>query len=97
LIGPKNKVSKTHLPTVATPASKDRCVWLVDTGGEQDLISEGLLKPAQASNRRTSDTPICLATANVSTRADEVADVNVEACTGHSLHTSLMKLRQCYP
>ena len=26
LIGPKNKVSNTHLPTVATPASKDGCV-----------------------------------------------------------------------
>ena len=40
-IGPKSKVSNTHLPTVATPASKDKCVWLVDTGSEQDPTSEG--------------------------------------------------------
>ena len=79
LIGPKNKVSNTHLPTVATPASKDGCVWLVDTGSEQDLISEGMLKTAKATNRRVSDTPICLATANGSTRADEMADVKVDA------------------
>ena len=79
LIGPKNKVSNTHLPTVATPASKDGCVWLVDTGSEQDLISEGMLKTAKATNRRVSDTPICLSTANGSTRADEVADVKVDA------------------
>ena len=50
LIGPKNKLSNTHLPTVATPASKDGCVWLVDTGSEQDLISEGMLKTAKATN-----------------------------------------------
>ena len=37
----------------------------------------------QATNRRVSDTPICLATANGSTRADEVADVTVGA-----LHTN---------
>ena len=79
LIGPKNKLSNTHLPTVATPASKDGCVWLVDTGSEQDLISEGMLKTAKATNRRVSDTPISLATANGSTRADEVADVKVDA------------------
>ena len=79
LIGPKNKVSNTHLPTVATPASKDGCVWLVDIGSEQDLISEGMLKTAKATNRRLSDTPISLATANGSTRADEVADVKVDA------------------
>ena len=79
LIGPKNKISSTHLPTVATPASKDGCVWLVDTGSEQDLISEGMLKTAKATNRRVSNTPISLATANGSTRADEVADVKVDA------------------
>ena len=79
MIGPKNKVSNTHLPTVATPASKDGCVWLVDTGSEQDLISEGMLKTAKATNRRVSDTPISLATANGSTRADEGADVKVDA------------------
>ena len=79
LIGPKNKVSSTQMPTVATPASKDGCVWLVDTGSEQDLISEGMLKTAKATNRRVSDTPISLATANGSTRADEVADVKVDA------------------
>ena len=73
LIGPKNKVSNTHLPTVATPASKDGCVWLVDTGSEQDLISEGMLKTAKATNRHVSNTPISLATANGSTRADKVA------------------------
>ena len=78
-IGPKSKVSNTHLPTVATPAPKDKCVWLVDTGSEQDLISEGMLKTANATNRRVSDTPMCLATANGSTRADEVADVTVDA------------------
>ena len=78
-IGPKSKVSNTHLPSVATPASKDKCVWLVDTGSGQDLISEGMLKSAKAKNRRLSDTPICLATANGSTRADEVADVTVDA------------------
>ena len=61
LIGPKNKLSNTHLPTVATPASKDGRVWLVDTGSEQDLISEGMLKTAKARNRRVSDTPISLA------------------------------------
>ena len=55
LIGPKNKVSNTHLPTVATPASKDGCVWLVDTGSEQDLISEGMLKTAKATNRHVSN------------------------------------------
>ena len=71
-IGPKSKVSNTHLPSVATPAPKDKCVWLVDTGSEQDLISEGMLKTANATNRRVSDTPIFLATANSSTRADEV-------------------------
>ena len=76
---PRTKVSNTHLPTVATPASKDGCVWLVDTGSEQDLISEGMLKTAKATNRRVSDTPISLATANGSTRADEVADVKVDA------------------
>ena len=48
-------------------------------GKEQDLISEGMLKSAKAKNRRLSDTPICLATANGSTRADEVADVTVDA------------------
>ena len=74
LIRPKNKISNTHLPTVATPASKDGCVWLVDTGSEQDLIRESMLKSAKASNRRISNTPISLATANGSTRADEVAD-----------------------
>ena len=79
LIGPKNKTSNTHLPTVATPASKDGCVCLVDTGSEQDLISESMLKTAKATNRRTSDTPISLATANGSARADEVADVKVDA------------------
>ena len=78
-IGPKSKVTNTHLPTVATPAPKDKCVWLVDTGSEQDLISEGMLKTANATNRRVSDTPICLAKANCSTRADEVADVTVDA------------------
>ena len=79
MISPKNKISSTHLPTVATPASKDGCVWLVDTGSEQDLISEGMLKTAKATNRRVSNTPISLATANGSTRADEVADVKVDA------------------
>ena len=79
LIGPKNKISNTHLPTVATPASKDGGVWLVDTGSEQDLISEGMLKTAKATNRRVSDTPICLSTANGSTRASEVADIKVDA------------------
>ena len=64
LIGPKNKISSTQLPTVATPASKDGCVWLVDTGSEQDLISEGMLKTAKATNRRISNTPISLATAS---------------------------------
>ena len=54
----------------------------MDTRSEQDLISEAMLKTAQATNRRVSDTPICLATANGSTRADEVADVAV-----HALHT----------
>ena len=53
---------------------------MVDTGSEQDLlISEGMLKTAKATNRRTSDTPICLATANGSIRADAAADVKVEA------------------
>jgi len=51
----------------------------VDTGSEQDLISEGMLKTAKATNRRVSNTPISLATANGSTRADEVADVKVDA------------------
>ena len=51
----------------------------MDTGSEQDLISEGMLKTANATNRRVSDTPICLATANGSTRTDEVADVTVDA------------------
>ena len=74
-----SKVSNTHLPTVATPAPKNKCVWLVDTGSEQDLISEGILKTANATNRRVSDTPMCLATANGSTRADEVADATVDA------------------
>ena len=60
MIGPKGKVSNTHLPTLATPAPKDRCVCLVDTGSEQGLISEGMLSKAQASNRRESDVPICL-------------------------------------
>ena len=69
----------THLPTVATPASKDGCVWLVDTGREQDLISESMLKSAKASNRRVSDIPISLATTNGSTRVDDVADVTVDA------------------
>ena len=78
-IGPNSKASNTHLPAVATPAPKDKCVWLVDTGSDQDLISEGMLKTAQATKRRVSDTPICLATANGSTRADEVADVTVDA------------------
>ena len=69
------------MPTLATPAPKDRCVWLVDAGTEQDLIREGMLSKAHATNRRESDVPvpICLATANGSTRADEVADVTVEA------------------
>ena len=56
MIGPKNKVSNT----VATPASKDGCVWLVDTGSEQDLISEGMLKTAKATKppcQRHSDQP----------------------------------------
>ena len=79
LIRPKNKISNTHLPTVATPASKDGCVWLVDTGSEQDLISESMLKSAKVSNRRVSDIPISLATANGSTRGYEVADVTVDA------------------
>jgi len=52
---------------------------VVDTGSEQDLISESMLKTAKATNRRTSDTPISLATANGSARADEVADVKVDA------------------
>ena len=34
---------------------------------------------AKATSRGTSDTPISLATANGSTRADEVADVKVDA------------------
>ena len=79
LIGHKNKISNIHLPTVAAPASKDGCVWLVDTGSEQDLISESMLNTAKATNRRTSDAPISLTTANGSTRADEVADVRVDA------------------
>ncbi|CAL1172563.1 unnamed protein product [Cladocopium goreaui] len=58
---------------------EDGCVWLVDTGSEQDLISEGMLKTAKATNRRISNTPISLATASGSTRADEVADVKVDA------------------
>ena len=82
LIGPENKISNTDLPTVATPASKDGCVWLVDTGSEQDLISESMLKSAKASNRCVSDTPISLA--NGSTRADEVANVTVDALAGHT-------------
>ena len=85
LIGPKNKISNTHLPTVATPASKDGCVWLVDTGSEQDLLSESMLKTAKATNRCTSDTSISLATAHGSTRKDEVADVKVDAL--HKLFT----------
>ena len=48
-------------------------------GSELDLISEGMLKTANATNRRVSDTPICLATAKGSTRADEVADLTVDA------------------
>ena len=79
MIGPKGKVSNTHLPTLATPAPKDKCVWLVDTGSEQDLISEGMLGKAHAKNRRQSEVPICLATANGSTRADEEADLTVDA------------------
>ena len=80
MIGPnKGKASNTHLPTLATPAPKDRCVWLVDTGSEQDLISEGMLSKAHATNRRESDVPICPATANGSTTAGEVADVTVDA------------------
>ena len=51
----------------------------MDTGSEQDLISEGMLKTAKATNRRISNTPISLATASGSTRADEVADVKVDA------------------
>ena len=51
----------------------------MDTGSEKDLISEGMLKTAKATNRRVSNTPISLATANGSTRADEVADVKVDA------------------
>ena len=48
-------------------------------GSELDLISEGMLKTANATNRRVSDTPICLPTAKGSTRADEVADLTVDA------------------
>ena len=73
------------MPTVATPASKDGCVWLVDTGSEQDLLSESMLKTAKATNRCTSDTSISLATAHGSTRKDEVADVKVDAL--HKLFT----------
>ena len=48
--------SQQYLPTVATPAPKDKCAWLVDAGSEQDLISVGMLKAANATNRRVSDT-----------------------------------------
>eukprot|EP00435_Cladocopium_sp_Y103_P036206 s1446_g9.t1 len=71
-------ISSPNAVSDAVMEQADRCVWLVDTGSEQDLISEGMLKTAEATNRRLSDTPICLATANGSTRADEVADVTVD-------------------
>eukprot|EP00435_Cladocopium_sp_Y103_P044832 s114_g12.t1 len=49
-------------------------------GSDQQLRCRfRMLKTAEATNRRLSETPICLATASGSTRADEVADVTVDA------------------
>ena len=48
----------------------------MDSGSEQDLISEHMLKSVGAKDRRHSDAPISLITANGNTVAHEVADVH---------------------
>ena len=44
-------------PTVATPAPKGRHQWLIDSGSEQDLISESMLSQVGAYNRRSTEHP----------------------------------------
>ena len=76
LIGPQNTqvVSTPH--AIASPAPKGKHQWLMDSGSEQDLISEHMLKSVGAKDRRYSDAPISLITANGNTVAHEVADVH---------------------
>ena len=69
-------------PTVATPAPKGRHQWLIDSGSEQDLISESMLSQVGAYNRRSTDQPISFITANGSTQSNAVAEIDLNTLPG---------------
>ena len=69
-------------PTVAAPAPKGRHQWLVDSGSEQDLISEPMLSQVGAYNRRSTDHPISFITANGSTESNAVAEIDLNTLPG---------------
>ena len=85
------KTCPTTIPTiVAGPAPREgRFSWLVDSGSEQDLLSRKVMDAAGAENPRRAPHTISLITANGSTEASEVADVQMkqllEPCTPYLL------------
>ena len=74
--GPKALRDVGRFPSIATAAPKAGVGWLADSGSESDLVSIGMLKDASAQNCRAAEHPVSLFTANGSTEANEVADVN---------------------
>ena len=89
---PNGNPHQSFVPSIATPAPKGRVSWLVDSGSEQDLVSENMLATVKAADRRASDVPISLLTANGQTQATEVANVTIpslmEPCTPYILEQS---------
>ena len=77
---PPHDVRKdVEVPGAATPAPKGKDVWLINSGGEQDLISKAALRNASKAIRKQAPQPIRLVTANGNITASEIADINVDA------------------
>lgn len=71
----------TAAPVNAAASRSSSVSWLIDSGSEQDLVSEAQIPRVKASNRHRRDEPISLLTANGATTADEVVDVDIHGLT----------------
>ena len=63
-------------------AKRSPSIWLIDSGSEQDLISDSMLSQVGAYNRRSADHPISFITANGSTESNAVAEIDLNTLPG---------------
>ena len=72
----------THAKPIASSSSaaaaqRNSINWLIDSGSEQDLISEEMISVAKTGDRHRIESPISLMTANGATEAREVIDTKI--------------------